>query len=243
VRQTLIEADAEGEDVGAAVDRRALDLFGSHVVRRSEELSGGGEIAAAGDLGDPEIHDLRPRAVEQDDVGRFHVPMDDSLRMSEVERLCNLRDDVGGLLEGERPSLRQDFLEVLSLDVLHGDEGDAGGIVHADVEDGDDGRMVEDAGGLSLADEALLEFVGLVFVALSRPDRLQGDEAADQRIFGEVDDAHRPLAQLANDLITPELHQRAISAGTLFRPAAVRVGVNRSSISWQSYSPESGPSR
>ena len=37
-------------------------------------------------------------------------------------------------------------------------------------------------------------------------DGLQRDEAADERIFGEVDDTHRSLAELANDLVAAELH-------------------------------------
>ena len=49
-RETFIETDAEGEDVGAAVDRCSANLFGRHVVGRSEKLSGGREVSAGRDL-------------------------------------------------------------------------------------------------------------------------------------------------------------------------------------------------
>jgi hypothetical protein len=74
--------------------------------------------------------------------------------------------------------------------------------------------MVEDSGGLGLADEALLELLGLVVVRVGRgPDRLQGDEAADQRVLREIDDAHRALTQLANDFITTKLQVGKLSRG------------------------------
>ena len=67
--------------------------------------------------------------------------------------------------------------------------------------------MIEDAGGLRLADEALLELPGVFVVGVRRgADRLQRDETADERVLRQIDDAHRPLAELANDLIPAELH-------------------------------------
>ena len=94
---------------------------------------------------------------EQDDVRRLDVAMHDPFRVREVERLGDLRDDVADLLERQRPPLREHFLQVLSLDVLHGDERHARWLVLTDVVDGDDRGMIEDAGGLRLAHEALLE--------------------------------------------------------------------------------------
>src|ERR1051326_2324497 len=124
--------------------------------------------------------------------------------MREVERFGDLGGNVADLVEAQGPSLREDFLEVLALDVLHGDEIRSAGLVLADVMDRDDHRMVEDAGGLRLANEALLEFAGLVIVAARRADGLQRDEAPDQRVLRKVNHAHRALAELADDLVTAE---------------------------------------
>jgi hypothetical protein len=131
--------------------------------------------------------------------------------VGEVERVADLRDDLADLLEGQRAALRQDLLEVLPLHVLHGDERRAGGLVLADVVDGDDGRMIEDSRGLRLAHEALLELLGLLVVAVLDADGFQRDEAPDERVLGQVDDAHRPFAELTNHLVPAELHLTWIS--------------------------------
>ena len=67
--------------------------------------------------------------------------------------------------------------------------------------------MVEDAGGLRLANEPLLKFLGLVVIAAYRADRLERDQTADQRVLREVNHAHRALAELADDLVAAQLHR------------------------------------
>ena len=88
--------------------------------------------------------------------------------------------------------------------------------VLADVVDRDDVRVREDARRLRLAHEALAELarLGIVVVPLRGPDRLDGHEPADDRILGEVDDAHRPLAELVQDLVAAQLRPRALPPAT-----------------------------
>src|SRR5207248_10070803 len=86
-RQAFVEADPEREDVGAAVDGRPFDLLRGHVVGRAEELAGRGQVAARGDLGDAEVGDLGAVAVDEDDVRRLHVAVDDPLGVREVDGL------------------------------------------------------------------------------------------------------------------------------------------------------------
>ena len=66
--------------------------------------------------------------------------------------------------------------------------------------------MIENAGSLRLANESLLKLPGFVIVAASGTDGFESDETADQWVFGKIDDAHRSLAELADDLVTAELH-------------------------------------
>ena len=73
--------------------------------------------------------------------------------------------------------------------------------------DGDDRWMIENAGGLGFSDEALLKFARLVVVTARGPDRLESDQTADQRVLRKINDAHRALAELADDLVTAELHR------------------------------------
>jgi len=80
--------------------------------------------------------------------------------------------------------------------------------------DGDDGGVIEDAGGLGLADEALLELLGLGVVGVGGgADGLEGDEAADQGVFGKLDDPHRTLTELTNDFVAAQFQLGWASGG------------------------------
>ena len=127
-----------------------------------------------------------------------------------VEGLRDLRDDLRDPVVGEPLLLPNDLLEVLPLDVLHGDEGRL--FFLADVVDRDDVGVRERAGGLCLAQETLVELALLDVVLRRDADRLQRDEATDDGVPAQVDDAHRALAQLANHLVAAEA------------PGQVRVG-------------------
>ena len=61
--------------------------------------------------------------------------------------------------------------------------------------------MRELARGLRLAAEAREDLRGLRAGQRLGPDRLQRDDALDQRIVGLVDDAHRAAAELAADFV------------------------------------------
>src|SRR5207302_7607160 len=78
--------------------------------------------------------------------------------------------------------------------------------VLADVVDRDDVGVREDAGSLRFPDEPLAELLGVILVA-ARVDAngLDGHHPADDRVPREVNDAHRALAQLADDFVATEL--------------------------------------
>jgi hypothetical protein len=96
------------------------------------------------------------------------------------------------------------LLERPTLDVLHRDVREAGLLVHPSVVHRDDHRMVEDAGSLRLAQESLGKLLRLVGVDRDG-QRLERDAAPDHGVDGEVDDAHRPLAEHALDDVAAEL--------------------------------------
>jgi len=58
--QRLVEDDPERVDVGASVDRLALDLLGGDVLGRPDHEALGGEVAALGCLRDAEVGDEHP---------------------------------------------------------------------------------------------------------------------------------------------------------------------------------------
>ena len=45
-REALVKTNAEGEDIGAAVDGSAANLLGSHVIRCAQKLARSREISA-----------------------------------------------------------------------------------------------------------------------------------------------------------------------------------------------------
>ena len=151
------------------IDFLALDLLGSHVVRRAQELPLHGQIGSV-QPGDAEIGDLDLAVLSDEDVRRLDIPVNDSPGVGIVEPLGDLRQDVDRTVvaEGLRPL--QQLLEVRPLDELHGDEaGPFAAFVH-DIVNGDDVRMRQDAGALSLADEPAAELGELLSLA-EKPTR------------------------------------------------------------------------
>ena len=192
--QELVEDDAQRKEIAPSIDRRARDLLGRHVVGRAEKLPGRRQVGG-GDLRDPEIGDLH-----------LAVAVDDPFAVGVVERLRDFCDDLGDLVVGKPGLLAEEHLQVLPFDVLHRDERDLGLGILADVVDRDDVGVREDAGGLRFPDEPLAELLGVLLVAARvDADGLDRHHPADHRVPSEVNDAHRALAQLADDFVAAEL--------------------------------------
>ena len=99
----------------------------------------------------------------------------------------------------DRPS-PQPPLEILALDVAHGDEEIA--VDLAGLVDGQDVGVIDGRRHLRLAQEARLGFrVG----AELRGDDLEGDLATEAGLLGKVDDAHTASAEDGLDPIRTEL--------------------------------------
>ena len=77
-------------------------------------------------------------------------------------------------------------------------------VLLAEVEDGDDVRVGELARGLRLEHEAPLVLLAALDL-VAEADGLQRDDAVERRVLGLVDDAHRAAAELAEDLVAPDL--------------------------------------
>ncbi len=177
-RQHFIQHDAEREQVGAAVDRHTRYLLGRHVFRRAERCPGL-RHARGRHVGDAEVGELAAARGRDHHIGRLDVAVDDAVLLRVVERVGHLRGDLRRRGERGARQLAQHLLQRASLEQLHRDVGHAG--VLADVEDGDDIRMVEAAGRARFAQEALAHLVQDLGRQL-RQQRLDRDFALDQRI-------------------------------------------------------------
>ena len=201
----LVEDDAEREEVRPVVDLLALDLLRRHVVRRAEELPLLGEVRAV-EPGDAEVGDLHPPFLGDQDVRRLDVAVHHPVGVGVVEGVPHLGDDVEHAGQRQRLLPLEHQLQVGAAHVLHGDEGEplVGGLDH--VMDGDDVGMGQDARALRLPHEADAELLHLLVLdRVADTERLQGHQPADQRVAGQVDDAHRPLADLVDDLVAAKL--------------------------------------
>ncbi len=75
----------------------------------------------------------------------------------------------------------------------------------AGIEDGDDVRVVQPAGGFRLAEEALLHVGQFLFVEFLRQRHgLDRDHAVDLGVTAQIDHAHGPLAQFLLDLVAAQ---------------------------------------
>jgi hypothetical protein len=130
-RRQLVKADAEREDVAAAIDRLALALLGRHVAVLAFDRSADSLRRALFSLRDTEVehfdaavvadHDVRGRDIAMHDVERLAGLAATLVRVMQTR--SRAADDHHRELEWNRPAAAQRRLEnrarVLAVDVLH----------------------------------------------------------------------------------------------------------------------------
>ena len=98
----LVQREGERVDVGLGARLEALGLLGGHVGERADDVAGRGQPGRVGDQGDAEVHQLGARlAVDDLDVLRLDVAVDDAARVGVVERLAEVGADLADLAVGE----------------------------------------------------------------------------------------------------------------------------------------------
>jgi hypothetical protein len=192
--EALVGHHAEGVDVGAPVDRAAVEQLGGEV------LGGAGQRGVAGHVRrphQPEVGHLDGVVGEQDVLG-LHVEVGDAGPVGVLERLGDAADQLGGGLHVQPADPVQQVPQGLAADVLHHDPGQPA--VLAGVVDGDDVGVGEAGGGERLAPELLGE--GPVAGELGAGD-LDRDHAVELPVVGAVDDRHAAAGDLGDDLVAP----------------------------------------
>ena len=199
------------------------DLLGAHVQGRPHGHAGPRDerfpvlLVAPEDLGDAEVEDLQVLlagglAVEQHQVRRLEVAVDDPLLVGDLEHGAELRDDPRPSRAASATPGFEDLVEALAPDVLHLDVG--GVAVGADhgVVDGDGVGMAEPGHHPRLAPEPCPY---LAVERDARDDQLQGPLDVEVVVPDQPDLAHPPLAQLADQEVLAEqesagLHRAAL---------------------------------
>jgi len=143
------------------IQRPTRDLLGRHVGRRShhhahrglprKRLRGVRRIGRTHLLGQAEVQNLDATIRRNHHVGGFQVAMHDPLVVRRRERVGQRTGNFDDLLDG-KAALRDQAVERLPLDQLHGEKVDAVGFL--DREDSDDVRVIEGGDGASFTLEA-----------------------------------------------------------------------------------------
>jgi hypothetical protein len=199
-RQAAPQHEAERVQVGADVEvLLAEGLLGGHVERcpQDEARLRQGRPLVERAPGEPQVGELRrPRAIEED-VLRLHVAMDEAAPLGVRQRLeQRVGEPQDLILRQAPPAAGQELLERAALDELERDVVAARGAVVPLVDHRHDVRVVQQRGGLRLAQEAQDE------LAVDRQvggEDLERHGAVEAHLPGEVDLAHGARAERALD--------------------------------------------
>jgi hypothetical protein len=142
---------------------------------------------------------------QQQDVGRFHVAVQDAGGVGGTERADELPADRRHLCGGQRAVRVDDLLQRAGPDELHDDPGPA--VLFDDVVHGHDAGMVQPCGGPRLPLGALVEYRA-VFVAQPAVDQDLFDRhvPVQHLVPGAPDGAHATLADMRQQPVTTGQH-------------------------------------
>ena len=90
----FVQHNAQGPDIGAIVDRLAGKLLWRHVGKRAHDFVRGGEALLMNEAGKPEVQNFYGAGVQQENVSRLDVSMDNPGHVSGMQPGCGLAADV-----------------------------------------------------------------------------------------------------------------------------------------------------
>ncbi len=222
-REQFVKHETKRVEIRAMIDRARVDLLGTHVLKSSDTLRVG-LVHGLKHFRDAEVHDLHVAVLEDHDVFRLEITMNDRrlLTMRGGECSGDGRNDAYGFGPGLPSIFKQNVAQGSSFKKLedHGELPvgfDAG-------QTADDVGMFEMRQDLHLVDE---EFASRVAFCEFRMEDFDRHAAFGELFFALVNFAHAPFAhQTSDDVITELLHH----ASPIRRATYVRAPVSTYTI-------------
>ena len=174
----------------------AAGLLGRDVVHRADRLVGHGLGLGLREARDAEVHHLDAAVLQQHDVLRLDVAVDDAALVRVLQRLQDLHRKVQRLAPLDLALLLDVLLERDAVHIFHDDVLDA--VAEADVVHLDDVRVREHRDRLRFVSEAPEE---IAVVRELLPEDLDGDPAVLDAVIRAVNVRHAALADQLVDLI------------------------------------------
>src|ERR1035437_508915 len=127
--QQLVKNQSNREQVGTFVQGHAQSLFRRHVLQGAHDGAGlSHAVVAVQQARQAEVHDYDPPLFVAHDVLRLKIPMNDAYGMGCFQGAADLPHDFHRFRWRKYLLLDDQAVQVLALDVLHGDELDSIGI-------------------------------------------------------------------------------------------------------------------
>jgi len=186
--------DPERVEIRARVGALPRHLFGSHVVRRADDLALLGEpVLAIGRRRDPEVEESHALAAPvglDHDVRRLEIAVHDPERVRRGEAVADLAQQRDGAAGLDSPARHDRLQRLAARELAHHEEATV--VELARVEHGDEVRMRELPGEARLAQEA---FATRGIRDVPRTQDLHRDRVTEPHVVRPVHHAHRALAQ------------------------------------------------
>ena len=218
--EEVVEAAAQGVDVGSQVDRLGVaGLFGSHVQRGPQPGSALGHrhVVVCG-LGQPEVGHLDVSGTRHQHVIRLDVSVDQAGVVCVHQCLGALDRHQHSVGDAEAAQLVDPVLHGLAVDVF--DRHVVSTLVGFDGKDLEHVGVIEPGHRPSLAEEPRDE--GLFLAELFRED-LECDHAVESLLAGEVDLTHPALTEFPQQLEVAQFRRLALARGLLRSARRLRI--------------------
>jgi hypothetical protein len=197
-RQHFVEDRAQGVDISRGPDfsRFSLAMLGRHVAGRADDHAARGlarSTVLVRLLGQAEVADLGDAVDGEKYVRWFQVAMDDPLAVGVLDGQGERRDHPGGH-RGRRRLMHQPPVQAFATHIFLDDERSA--LVAPGAENLDDIGVLEPGQGRRFDQQpgSLRRGAGEL-----RPEKLEGDPAAEIELLGQVDHAHAAPAAFSQN--------------------------------------------